>query len=84
MVRRLLAGAGFVVFWSCGFLGARWGTQYTNAFDLLAWRFLLAGALAAVVLLIRRPKVSRRDLITQLAMAFAVSPQNMRLPRLLP
>ncbi|WP_405071003.1 DMT family transporter [Kribbella sp. NBC_01510] len=63
------AGAGFVVFWSCGFIGARWGTQYTNAFDLLAWRFLLAGALAAVVLLIRRPTISRRDLMIQVWMA---------------
>ena len=73
MSRRTLtavAGAGFVVFWSCGFIGARWGTQYTNAFDLLAWRFLVAGALAAVVLLIRRPRISRRDAVTQVAMAF--------------
>jgi drug/metabolite transporter (DMT)-like permease len=57
------------VFWSCGFIGARWGTQYTTAFDLLAWRFLVAGALAAVVLLIRRPVISRRDLATQVWMA---------------
>ena len=64
------AGAGFVVFWSCGFIGARWGTQYTSAFDLLAWRFLLAGAMAAVILLIRRPAISRRDLVTQVWMAF--------------
>jgi drug/metabolite transporter (DMT)-like permease len=66
----LAAGAGFVVFWSCGFIGARWGTQYTTAFDLLAWRFLLAGAIAAVVLAIRRPRISRRDLATQIWMAF--------------
>jgi drug/metabolite transporter (DMT)-like permease len=63
------AGAGFVVFWSCGFIGARWGTQYTTAFDLLAWRFLVAGALAAAVLVIRRPHISRRDLVTQVWMA---------------
>jgi len=66
----LLAGAGFVVFWSCGFVGARWGTQYTNAFDLLASRFLVAGVLAAAVLAIRRPRISRRDLVTQVWMAF--------------
>ncbi|HEY0618788.1 MAG TPA: DMT family transporter [Kribbella sp.] len=66
----LLAGAGFVVFWSCGFIGARWGTEYSSAFDLLAWRFLLAGSLAIAVLAIRRPRISRRDLVTQIAMAF--------------
>ncbi|MER7244620.1 DMT family transporter [Kribbella sp. NPDC000426] len=66
----LAAGAGFVVFWSCGFIGARWGTQYTNAFDLLAWRFLVAGAIAAAVLVVRRPRISGRDLATQISMAF--------------
>jgi drug/metabolite transporter (DMT)-like permease len=66
----LLAAAGFVVFWSCGFIGARWGTEYSSAFDLLAWRFLLAGSLAVAVLAIRRPRISRRDLVTQVAMAF--------------
>jgi len=69
-VAALGAGAGFVVFWSCGFVGARWGTQYTTAFDLLAWRFVVAGGLAVVVLLIRRPRISRRDLMTQIGMAF--------------
>jgi drug/metabolite transporter (DMT)-like permease len=65
----LLAGAGFVVFWSCGFLGARWGTQYTSAFDLLGWRYLVAGALAAIILLFRRPTVTRKDLVTHVWMA---------------
>ncbi|MEV6282970.1 DMT family transporter [Kribbella sp. NPDC051770] len=66
----LLAGAGFVVFWSSGFIGARWGTTYSSAVDLLAWRFLLAGTIAAVILAIRRPSISRQDLITHGAMAF--------------
>jgi drug/metabolite transporter (DMT)-like permease len=65
-----VAGVGFVVFWSCGFIGARWGTQYTNAFDLLAWRFLVAAGLAAVMLAVRRPALSRTDLVTQVWMAF--------------
>ena len=64
-----LAAAGFVVFWSCGFIGARWGTEYSSAFNLLAWRYLLAGSIAAVVLVIRRPRVSKKDLVTQLVMA---------------
>src|SRR5882757_8623169 len=66
----LTTGAGFVVFWSCGFIGARWGTEYSSAFDLLAWRYLVAGSIAAAVLLARRPKVSRKDLVTQAVMAF--------------
>ncbi|HWD82618.1 MAG TPA: DMT family transporter [Kribbella sp.] len=66
----LAAGTGFVVFWSCGFIGARWGTEYATAFDLLAWRFLVAGAIAVLVLAIRRPRISRRDLATQVWMAF--------------
>lgn len=66
----ILAGAGFVVFWSSGFIGARWGTEYTSAFDLLAWRYLVAGGLAAAVLLMRRPKLTRRDVITHAVMAF--------------
>jgi drug/metabolite transporter (DMT)-like permease len=66
----LTAAAGFVVFWSCGFIGARWGTQYTNAFDLLAWRYLVAGALGVAILAIRRPRISRRDLVTHAWMAF--------------
>jgi drug/metabolite transporter (DMT)-like permease len=66
----LTTGVGFVVFWSCGFIGARWGTEYSSAFDLLAWRYLVAGSIAAAVLLIRRPRVSRKDLVTQVVMAF--------------
>lgn len=66
----ILAGAGFVVFWSCGFIGARWGTEYASAFDLLAWRYLVAGSLAAAVLLKRRPRLTRSDLITHTVMAF--------------
>jgi drug/metabolite transporter (DMT)-like permease len=61
----VVVGVGFVVFWSCGFIGARWGTEYTTAFDLLAWRFLVAGGLAALILLVRRPTITRKDLITQ-------------------
>lgn len=65
----LAAGAGFVVFWSSGFIGAGWGTRYTSAFDLLAWRFLVAGLLGAVILAVRRPRLTRRDLVTQVWMA---------------
>jgi drug/metabolite transporter (DMT)-like permease len=63
------AGAGFVVFWSSGFIGARWGTAHSTAMDLLAWRFVLAGVIGGTLLLWRRPRISRRDLVTQLLMA---------------
>jgi drug/metabolite transporter (DMT)-like permease len=63
------AGAGFVLFWSSGFIGAGWGTRYTSAFDLLAWRFLVAALLGALILGIRRPHLTRRDLVTQVWMA---------------
>lgn len=63
------AAAGFVVFWSSGFIGAKWGTAHGSAFNLLAWRYLFAAAIGLAVLAWRRPQISRRDLITQLAMA---------------
>ncbi|GAA0611206.1 DMT family transporter [Kribbella sandramycini] len=58
-----------MLFWSSGFIGAGWGTQYTNAFDLLAWRFLLAALIATAILSIRRPQLTRRDIATQIWMA---------------
>ncbi|GAA1532450.1 DMT family transporter [Kribbella lupini] len=69
-VMPLLAGAGFVLFWSSGFVGARWGTTYSSAIDLLAWRFLLAGIMAALILAVRRPRIGRADVFTHVAMAF--------------
>lgn len=69
--RSVTAGAavGFVVFWSSGFIGAKWGTTHGTAFNLLAWRYLLAAAIGLAVLAWRRPRISRRDLTTQLVMA---------------
>jgi drug/metabolite transporter (DMT)-like permease len=64
-----LAGAGFVVFWSSGFIGARWGTGHSSAFDLLAWRYALAAAILGGVLLWRRPRLARRDVAVHVAMA---------------
>lgn len=63
------AAAGFVVFWSSGFIGAKWGTTHGTAFNLLAWRYLLAAAIGLAVLAWRRPRISRRDLTSQLVMA---------------
>jgi len=48
---RLLPAAALVVFWSSGFIGARLGTTYAPADTLLAWRYLIAGAVLVVVAL---------------------------------
>jgi drug/metabolite transporter (DMT)-like permease len=48
-----ILGAGFVLMWSSGFVGATLGTTSATAITLLAWRFLVA---AALLLAWRRPK----------------------------
>ncbi|MFC0624650.1 DMT family transporter [Kribbella deserti] len=63
------AGTGFVVFWSSGFIGARWGTDNGEVFNLLAWRYLVAATIGLAVLAWRRPRIARADLITQVLMA---------------
>ncbi|KAA9162313.1 DMT family transporter [Amycolatopsis acidicola] len=47
-------GAGFVVLWSSGFVGATLGASAGGAITLLAWRFVLA----AVLLLLWRRRIS--------------------------
>jgi drug/metabolite transporter (DMT)-like permease len=66
----LLAGAALVVMWSSGFIGAALGTRYAAADTLLAWRYLCAAALLAVlatVLGARRPgrRPGRRAVLRQ-------------------
>jgi drug/metabolite transporter (DMT)-like permease len=41
------AGGALVVLWSSGFIGAELGTRYAPADTLLAWRYVVAGALLA-------------------------------------
>lgn len=54
-VTAAMAGA-FVVLWSSGFVGAKFGLPYAGAFTFLALRFMLAGALLLpFVLLWRAP-----------------------------
>jgi len=38
---RRLTEAGFVVMWSSGFIGARFGTPEAGTPTLMVWRFLL-------------------------------------------
>jgi len=54
---RLLVAVGLVVMWSSGFVGARLGTDEAPADTLLAWRYVVAGALLAVVAAVRRPRL---------------------------
>jgi drug/metabolite transporter (DMT)-like permease len=59
-----VAGAGFVLMWSSGFLGATLGTRYAAAETLLMWRFLFAAALlGGWWLLTRRRRLSPRELV---------------------
>lgn len=51
-------GAGLVVCWSSGFIGARLGTEHASAITLLAWRLVVSGALAIGWLLWRRRRLS--------------------------
>lgn len=61
----LLIAVAFVVLWSCGFVGAAWGTSEAEPAGLLAWRYTLTAALLLVVAALRRVRLSRRDLAQQ-------------------
>ncbi|MFI0354645.1 DMT family transporter [Actinomadura sp. 9N407] len=58
----VLLGAGFVVLWSSGFIGAELGAASAPASSLLAWRFIIAAVPLAAWLLWRRPHIPARDL----------------------
>lgn len=53
---------GFVLLWSCGFVGAAWGTAVAKPAGLLAWRYVLTAGLLLAVASVFRTRVSRRDL----------------------
>jgi drug/metabolite transporter (DMT)-like permease len=57
-MRTVVLGAGFVVLWSSGFVGAALGAGSAGASTLLAWRFVAA---AAILLAWRRPRFSWRQ-----------------------
>lgn len=65
-----MAEAGFVVMWSSGFIGARLGTPVASTPTLMAWRFLIATGLLAVVVLVRGRRVSGREAALQGAVGF--------------
>jgi len=50
----VVAGAGLVVMWSSGFIGAHLGTRQAPADTLLVWRYLVAAVLLVALLLATR------------------------------
>ncbi|OXM73164.1 MULTISPECIES: DMT family transporter [Amycolatopsis] len=61
----VVAGTGFVLFWSSGFVGATLGAHSGGAVALLAWRFLAAGLLLGAWWIIRRRSMRPRDAAIQ-------------------
>lgn len=64
----VIAGILLVGAWSSGFIGAELGTRHASAATLLAWRYILAATVAALVLAFarragRRPALVRHAVI---------------------
>jgi drug/metabolite transporter (DMT)-like permease len=58
---RILLGLALVAAWSSGFIGAELGTRSAPASTLLAWRYVVATAAFALLLLVLRRRWPRRD-----------------------
>lgn len=68
---KISVAVAFVLLWSCGFVGAAWGTAAAEPAGLLAWRYLItAGLLLAVVPLIGA-RLTRRELGQQAVLGLA-------------
>ena len=68
--RAALAPAAFVVLWSTGFIGAKYGLPYAEPLTFLLWRFVLAALLLlAVALLMRAPWPATRAEAGHIAVA---------------
>ncbi|WP_314172889.1 DMT family transporter [Streptomyces winkii] len=59
-IRTHLIGAGLVVMWSSGFIGAELGTREAPADTLLLWRFIAAAALLGAAGLVLRARTYGR------------------------
>ena len=56
----------FVLLWSTGFIGAKFGLPYAEPFTMLMWRMLIVVPLfCLVVLILRRPSISVKDAAIQ-------------------
>ena len=62
---RTLLGLALVAAWSSGFIGAELGTRSAPAGTLLAWRYVVATAAFALLLLVLRRRLRRRNLARQ-------------------
>jgi drug/metabolite transporter (DMT)-like permease len=67
----LVAGAPwlFVLLWSTGFIGARFGLPFIEPFTFLGIRFAIAAALLALIALALRAPWPRRDQLPRIAVA---------------
>ncbi len=56
----------FVLLWSTGFIGAKFGLPYAEPFTLLMWRMLIVVPLFfCIVVILKRPKISAKDAAIQ-------------------
>ena len=56
----------FVLLWSTGFIGAKYGLPYAEPFTLLMWRMLIVVPLFfCIVVILKRPKISAKDAAIQ-------------------
>jgi drug/metabolite transporter (DMT)-like permease len=66
------AAAALVVLWSSGFVGAELGTRYAPADTLLAWRYLVAGALLAGLAAVMGTRLGPRALLRHGALGLLI------------
>lgn len=71
----LVPAAGFVLVWSSGYIGGPAAVEAAGPFMVLAWRFILAALLAAVLArLVRGPlRVDRHALVRVLSVGFVMN-----------
>jgi drug/metabolite transporter (DMT)-like permease len=67
-----LAPAALVLLWSSGFVGAELGTREAPASTLLAWRYLVAGAVLVGWCMWRRERVTRAAVVRQVVLGLLV------------
>lgn len=60
--------AGFVIFWSSGFVGATLAAEAGSVTGVLAWRYLITALVLLVLIAPRRPRIGGRDLGQQVCL----------------
>jgi drug/metabolite transporter (DMT)-like permease len=64
----VLPPAALVVLWSSGFIGAELGTRQASVSTLLAWRYLVAGAILVAICLGRGERIGRIGIAHQVVL----------------